>query len=147
MGRHEFPFKNHVCFAVNEVRDVKRKPAPLLTKLNECSPSANKILDKQRIDHCLSSKHISRSTATDRDPISVTSDAIFNDKIGCLQAYKEFNIMLLAHEENHVHLLGGYKQPYVLEMHLMEDGIFHVLHLSYCFLLIQLACFKIVLIY
>lgn len=55
--------------------------------------------------------------------------------------------MLLAHEENHVHLLGGYKQPYVLEMHLMEDSIFHVLHLSYCFLLIQLACFKIVLIY
>lgn len=55
--------------------------------------------------------------------------------------------MLLVHKENHVHLLGGYKQPYVLEMHLMEDSVFHVLYLSYCFLLIQLACFKIVLIY
>lgn len=56
--------------------------------------------------------------------------------------------MLLAHKENHhVHLLGGYKQPYVLEMHLMEDSLFYVLHLSYCFLLIQLACLKIVLIY
>lgn len=47
MGRHEFPFKNHVCFIVNEVRDIKREPAPLLTKLNKCSPSANKIPDKQ----------------------------------------------------------------------------------------------------
>lgn len=30
-------------------------------------------------------------------------------------------MMLLAHKENHVHLLGGYTQPHVLEMHLMED--------------------------
>lgn len=55
--------------------------------------------------------------------------------------------MLLAHEERHVHLPGGNKQPYVLEMHLMEDSIFHVPHLSCCLLLIQLPCFKMVLIY
>lgn len=55
--------------------------------------------------------------------------------------------MLLAHEERHVHLPGGNKQPYVLEMHLMEDSVFHVPHLSCCLLLIQLPCFKMVLIY
>lgn len=55
--------------------------------------------------------------------------------------------MVLAHKKNHTHLLGGHTEPHVLEMHLMEDSVFHVLHLSYCFLLIQLACFKIVLIY
>lgn len=54
--------------------------------------------------------------------------------------------MLLACKKNHVHLLGD-KQPYVLEMHLMGDSIFHVLHLSYCFWLIQLTCSKIGLIY
>lgn len=32
MGRHEFPFQNHVCSTASEVRDTKRKPAPLLTK-------------------------------------------------------------------------------------------------------------------
>lgn len=46
-----------------------------------------------------------------------------------------------------MYLLGGYKQPYVPAVQLMEDSGCHVLHLSYCFLLIQLACFKIVLIY
>lgn len=42
MGRHEFPFKNHVGFIGNEVRDIKRKPAPLLRKLT----SAPQVLIK-----------------------------------------------------------------------------------------------------
>lgn len=41
-GGHEFPSENQVCFTVNEVRDIKSKPAPLLTKLT----SAPQVLIK-----------------------------------------------------------------------------------------------------
>lgn len=139
-GGHEFPFENQVCFIINEVGDIKSKPAPLLTKLT----SAPQVLIKfqpSSLSITVCSEHISHNAITHKDPSAVTSRAIFNDKIGSLQASKEFNIMLLECKKNYVHLPGD-KQPYVLEMHLMGDSILHGLHLSYCFWLIQLTCSK-----